>query len=154
MLDEILLAGEYVFSMEVRALAPLDLGLRADGVRRMIPIAGGTVEGPRLRARILPGADWQWVHKDGLVRLEAQHPIEAEDGTLIEFNNRGVRDASPEIARQLQTGERVDPRGYYFRSAAIFSAPAGRHDWLNRAVFIGIGARLPEYVAFRFFRVS
>jgi hypothetical protein len=154
MLDEILLAGEYVFSMEVRASAPLDLGARAGGVRRMVPISGGAVEGPRLRARILPGADWQWVHQDGLVRLEAQHPIEADDGTLIEFTNRGVRDASPQTARLLQAGERVDPRSYYFRSAATFSAPAGRHDWLNRAVFIGIGARLPECVAFRFFRVS
>ena len=154
MLEEILLAGEFVFSMEVRATAPLDLGPRAGGGRRMVPISGGTVEGPRLRARILPGADWQWVHQNGLIRIEAHHPIEADDGTVIEFTNRGVRDASPETARRLQLGERVDPRSYYFRSAASFSAPAGRHDWLNRAVFIGIGARLPECVAFRFFRVS
>jgi hypothetical protein len=154
MLEEILLGGEYVFSMEVHATAPLDLGPRADGVRRMVPIAGGKVDGPRLRGRILPGADWQLVQKDGLVQLEAHHPIEADDGTLIEFTNRGVRDANAETARRLQAGERVDPARYYFRSAATFSAPAGCHDWLNRGVFVGIGARLPECVAFRFFRVS
>lgn len=154
MLDAIALGGEHVFSMEVQATAPVELGARGDGVRRMIPISGGRVSGPRLQGRILPGADWQLVHADGLTSLEAHHPIEAEDGTRIEFINRGVRSCSPEIARRLAAGEAVDPREYYFRCAAIFSAPAGAHAWLNHGLFVGIGARLPAGVVIRFFKIS
>jgi hypothetical protein len=154
MLEEIPLTAEHVFSMDVQAAPPVELGARGQGLRRMIPIVGGTVRGPRLSGRILPGADWQVVHGDGLTILEAHHPIEADDGARIEFVNRGVRNASPEIARRLSAGEEVDPRSYYFRSAASFSAPAGPHAWLNGALFVGIGARLPQGVTIRFFKIS
>src|SRR5690349_18676565 len=108
MLEEIPLAAEHVFSMEVQSAAPIEMGARGDAVRRMIPITGGRIHGPRLKGRILPGADWQLVHADGLTTIDAHHPIEAEDGTRIEFVNRGVRAASVEVAQQLGRGEVVD----------------------------------------------
>ena len=39
---------------------PLDFGQTQAGHRRVIPIAGGVVSGPKLQGRVVPGgADWQ-----------------------------------------------------------------------------------------------
>ena len=47
----------------------LKFGMTPYGERRIINILGGTVEGPKLKGRILPGgADWQIVRTDGVVR--------------------------------------------------------------------------------------
>jgi hypothetical protein len=43
------------------------------GERRVIDILGGRVEGPRLKGRILPGADWQLVRPDGIADLTARY---------------------------------------------------------------------------------
>src|SRR5262249_34881846 len=48
------------------------LGNTPYGERRIINILGGTVEGPRLNGKVLPGgADWQVVRTDGVVHLHA-----------------------------------------------------------------------------------
>ena len=39
------------------------------GERRVIDILGGRIDGPRLKGRILPGADWQIVRPDGVTDL-------------------------------------------------------------------------------------
>jgi Protein of unknown function (DUF3237) len=47
--------------LEVRATleAPIMVGAAPEGTRRVVPISGGTFEGPRLRGTVLPGgADW------------------------------------------------------------------------------------------------
>ena len=41
---------------------------------------GGTVDGPRLKGKVLPGgADWQIVRADGVVHLTARYTIETDD---------------------------------------------------------------------------
>jgi hypothetical protein len=50
----------------VEIAAPLVVGDTPLGRRRIIPITGGRVEGPRLRGVVLPGgADWQIVRGNG-----------------------------------------------------------------------------------------
>jgi hypothetical protein len=50
-----------------------ELGTGRAGVRRIIPIVGGTVSGTRLSGRILNlGADWQTVFQDGVAELDAR----------------------------------------------------------------------------------
>ena len=51
------------------------LGNTPYGERRIINILGGTVEGPKLKGKILPGgADWQIVRADGVVHLPRATP--------------------------------------------------------------------------------
>ena len=51
------------------------LGNTPYGERRIINILGGTVEGPKLKGKILPGgADWQIVRADGVVHLTRATP--------------------------------------------------------------------------------
>ena len=50
------------------------LGQAPLGERRMIPIAGGTFEGPGLRGKVLPGgADRQLWRRDSVRELDAPH---------------------------------------------------------------------------------
>jgi len=144
----------FAFAARVRVGAAEELGETPHGRRRTIPILGGAVAGPRLAGTIRAGgADFQLIRRDGVAEIEARYTIEAADGTLVAVVNRGLRHGPPETMARLARGETVDPAGYYFRTAPTFDAPAGPHDWLGRALFLGLGERLADEVRIRFFEL-
>jgi hypothetical protein len=144
----------FVCDIEVDVGPIRDLGPMPLGRRRIIPILGGTVRGPRLTAEVVPGgADWQYVRTDGVLELEARYSLRAGDGAEIVVVNRGMRRAAPEIMERLSRGEAVDPALVYFRTAPVFEAPAGPHAWLNGSVFVASAARLPDRVQIKVFEV-
>jgi hypothetical protein len=126
---------------------PQLLGETLLGERRIVPIAGGEIEGPELRGRILPGgADWQVVSSDRTALLEARYTVQTDDGALVYVRNIGIRHGPPEVLERLQRGEPVDPADYYFRSTPRFESSHPRYAWLNRIVAVGSGARLANEV--------
>lgn len=134
----------------VQVGAPLDLG-----ERRIVPILGGTFEGPEIRGRVLPGgADWQRVRADGVVELEARYTLETDRSQLIYVCNRGLRHAPPEVMEQLRAGLAVDPSQVYCRTTPVFETAAPELEWLTRSVFIGSADRHPAEVVIRFWRVK
>jgi hypothetical protein len=146
---------EFVF--EVRAIvdAPLIIGPSSRGLRRVIPILGGVVAGPRLNGEIVPGgADWQYVRPDGVLSLEARYTLRANDGALIQVINRGMRHGPADVMARVMSGEPVAPDAYYFRTVAEFEAPIGVHDWLNKAIFVGVAQRRPDAAIVQFYRVN
>ena len=144
----------FAFQARVRVSKPIDTGAAMDIRRRMIPISGGSVAGPRLAGRVLPGgADWQVIAPDGTADLVARYIIEAADGTLITVVNRGLRRAPPEVLARLAAGENVDPMLIYFRATPRFEAPPGPHFWLARSIFLCQAARRPDAVELDFFEV-
>jgi hypothetical protein len=143
--------------MEVSATLdpPIVVGATPAGLRRVVPITGGTFEGARLRGTVLGGgADWQIVRADGVATIEAQYLLRTEDGVLIEVRNRGLRHGPEEVMRRLAAGEDVDPASYYFRAVPAFTAPAGPYEWLNRSIFLCSGARYASTVKLWFYRVT
>jgi hypothetical protein len=143
--------------LEVRASldAPIVVGDVPEGKRRVVPVSGGTFEGPKLRGNLLPGgADWQYLRPDGVMIVEAQYLLRTDDGVIIQVSNRGMRHGPEEVMRRLGAGESVDPAEYYFRATPRLSAPAGRYDWLNRRIFLCTGARYPDAVALWFYEVG
>lgn len=146
---------EYVFSVEVEVAPPVEQGTIAGARRRFIAITGGRVSGPRLSGVVLPGGgDWQAIHSDGLTVIEARYFLKADDGTVIEITNPGVRAAAPEVIDRLARGEDVDPGEYYFRTTPQFDVPAGPHDWLRRKVFVARAIRRPERIVIDFYSVE
>ena len=122
--------------------------------RRIVPILGGPVSGPRLSGEILAfGADWQRVRPDGVTEVLARYVIRADDGTMIQVVNQGLRRASEPVIRRLLAGERVDPSLVYFRAAPTFEAPPGPHRWLSENLFLSAGTRHPDSVELRFYIV-
>jgi Protein of unknown function (DUF3237) len=145
---------EFVFEARVEVSAGQELGAGPRGLRRIVPITGGTFEGPRLSGVIMPGgSDWQVIRPDGVAELEARYTLRVADGTLISVVNRALRHGPPEVMARLRRGETVDPESYYLRTTPTFVAPEGPHDWLCRSIFVGTGARHPAEVRIRVFRV-
>ena len=145
---------EFVFEAEVSTHPALEAGTIPAGRRRIIPITGGTVKGPRLNGIVVPGgADWQLVQPDGQADLTARYTMQAADGTHIGVVNRALRRGPPEVLARLAAGERVDPSLIYFRGSPVFEVPDGPHGWLTRHIFLCTGERHPDGVLIRFFVV-
>jgi uncharacterized protein DUF3237 len=134
---------------------PIEIGETGRGLRRVVPITGGTIQGERLNGTILnAGADSQIIGPDGFTRLEARYVAKLSDGTLLYVDNRGVRFGSPEVMARIARGEAVDPAQIYFRSTPRFETAAAAHQWLTRPLFIATGARYPDRVALSVFEVG
>jgi hypothetical protein len=143
------------FETEVEVGLPLDFGQTQNGHRRVIPIKGGRVAGPRLQGRVLEGgADWQILRPDGAAELDARYTIQTDDGALLYVKNRGMRHGPPEVLQRMNRGERVEPGSYYFRSVATFETSAKECEWLTRAIILGVGERYPDKVVLRFWEVA
>src|SRR5512146_2000574 len=105
----------FVFQLRASVAAPQDLGEVRGGRRRIVPILGGTVEGPGLRGTIEPGgADWQLIQPDGFSELDTRYTIRADDDAVVYVQNGGIRHAAPEVMHRLLAGEAVDPALVYF----------------------------------------
>lgn len=145
---------EYAFTATVTLAAPVEQGTVDGGRKRFIAITGGTVDGPLLHGTVLPGGgDWQTILPGGLTKVEARYFLKADDGTVIEVTNPGVRTGSPEVIERLAKGEDVDPSAYYFRTTPRFDVPPGQHDWLRRNAFVARGIRRPDRVQIDFYVV-
>ncbi len=139
---------EFVCELQVQLDPPMIVGETAHGTRRIIPIVGGTVSGPKIKGTIVKGgSDWQILRKDGNTELEAHYQFITDDGVLVYIKNTGVRLASPEVAQKLAKGEAVPADQYYFRAVPKFEAPLNsRYAFLNDAIFVCTGERLPGAV--------
>ena len=138
---------EFLARVRADVETPQVLGQTLVGERRVVPIAGGEIDGPHLRGEILPGgADWQVVCADGTALLEARYTVRTDDGALVYVRNLGLRHGPPEVLERIQRGEAVDPAEYYFRSTPRFEAGDARYAWLNRILAVGSGARLADEV--------
>jgi len=145
------------FAMELRVSvgAPIEIGPVAGGRRRIVPIRGGTFEGPMLRGAVLDGgADWQIVRSDGLSELDTRYVLRTDGGGLIHIRNAGIRHAAPAIVEKLLAGEAVDPSLVYFRTVPAFETSAPDLQWLTRAIFVGDGERHPDHVIVRVWKVE
>jgi len=137
----------HIFTVRADLANILDLGATPAGHRRVINILGGTVTGPRLTGKVLPGgAEWQFVRPDGALDIEARYTLEAADGALIQVHSSGLRHGPPDVLARVGRGEPVDPGLYYFRTLMRFETSAPAHDWLNRILAIAYGARLDNAV--------
>jgi hypothetical protein len=119
--------------LRVEVAPPLGLG-ELDGLeRRVVTIAGGTVEGPHFRGIILPGgSDMQTVQADGTINLVARYVLELDDFGKVLVENTGIRRAPAADAAEAPP---------YFRGVMRFQAPRGPLGWLNQSVFITSGKR-------------
>lgn len=125
------LRTQFVFEARVNIAAAVTIGQSSYGLRRLIPITGGSFSGPRISGEVVPGgADYQTVRPDGVTAVEARYTLRAGDGALIYIANRGI------LVRGPAQADAPAPISYV-RTVPEFEAPIGPHDWLNRAVFVG-----------------
>ena len=149
---------EPVADLTVFVATPIEAGqvtgLNSRGRRRIIPITGGKVTG-KLSGTVLPGgADFQMVVSDTCADLDARYLLQLDNGEHIFVMNRALRRGSVEDIAKLVRGEPVDPAAIYFRCAPTFEVSSPALAWLTESLFVGTGARFPDRVEMRFFRVA
>jgi hypothetical protein len=145
----------FAFAVHVSIGPPTEVGEVTGGRRRVVPILGGTFDGPGIRGRVLPGgADWQLIQPDGFSALDTRYALETDEGQVVYVQNAGIRDAPPDVMHRLLAGELVDPALVYFRTVPRFETAAPDLQWLVRSVFIGVGERFPTEVLIRVWRLE
>lgn len=129
---------EFVCDLKIKVGKPHVLGQTPHGLRRIIPIVGGKVEGPYLKGELLNvGADWQTEREDGVLEVDAHQQFVTDDGVTIYMKNTGIKVASAN----------------YFRATPSFSAPEGKYERMNKAVFICTGEKGEDGVWIRIWKV-
>ena len=121
---------EFALQLKVTLGEAYSCGETQHGQRTIIPITGGTFEGPAIKGTIINGgADYQLNNNAiGRTELEAIYCIKTDDGVNIHVRNRGI------IANGKD--EQGNPT-FYFKAAPQFEAPAdSKYAWLNNAIFV------------------
>ena len=120
---------EFAMQLKVTLGEPFGIDNTQHGRRTVIPITGGTFEGPLLKGTIINGgADYQLNGADGRTELEAIYCIKTDDGIYIHVRNRGI----------IANGKDAEGKPtFYFKAAPQFEVPAdSKYGWLNNALFI------------------
>ena len=133
---------EFLCTLSVDVGEIVSIGQAPLGERRVVPILGGTFEGPQMRGTVVNGgADWQIVRRDGVLDLDARYALREERGGLIEVRSQGYRHGPPEVLAALARGETVDPARYFFRTVMRFETGAEDLSWLNRTIAVATAER-------------
>ncbi len=153
------------FAMEVRLQFPRVQTIANSpwgGTRSAVYVESGTFEGPRLRGKAVPGSggDYAYFRPDDVAVFDARYMLEEEDGTLILLNNRGfLWGRKPDTMEKLRVwafreGEPVEQQDYYLRGNPSFECSVGKHDWLTKHVFVGVGERRAEGNVLRYYALT
>ena len=120
---------EFALQLKVTLGQAFSIENTQHGRRTVIPITGGTFEGPGIKGTIINGgADYQLANAQGRTELEAIYCIKTDDGVYIHVRNRGI----------IAGGQDADGKPtFYFRAAPQFEAPAdSKYGWLNNSLFV------------------
>ena len=119
---------EFALQLKVTLGEAFGIDNTQHGRRTVIPITGGTFEGPGIKGIIVNGgADYQ-LNAEGRTELEAIYCIKTDDGIYIHVRNRGI----------IANGKDANGQpSFYFRAAPQFEAPAdSKYGWLNNSLFL------------------
>lgn len=120
---------EFALQLKVTLGETYSCGETQHGRRTVIPITGGTFEGPNIKGTIINGgADYQLANAEGRTEIEAIYSIKTDDGIYIHVRNRGIISSAKD--------ENGNP-SFYFRAAPQFEAPSNsKYAWMNNALFV------------------
>jgi hypothetical protein len=116
-----------VLDLAVDCDLPIEVGPVPGGIRRIVPITGGSFEGVgehEIRGEVLPGgADWNLQREDGIFEVWARYLLRTDDGVVLTITNAGL--------------VRVSGAGLVFRTTATFDVADERYRWLARSILVG-----------------
>lgn len=143
---------EFTCELKVTIGPIINLGETPHGKRVIIPISGGTFEGPKLKGTVLKGgADYQYVGLNGeRTELDAIYTIKTDDNVLIQVRNVGLL----YIPKDSEESSSLGSLDIYFRTAPKFEAPINsKYAWLNNAIFICKPVGKKDYISIQVWKV-
>jgi hypothetical protein len=109
--------------------------------RVIVPVSGGTFEGPTLKGTIVgPGGDWIVRRTDGSMALDVRLVLQTDDAQKISMTWRGISYTPPGGTQ-------------YARILPLFETGAAKYDWLNHLVAVGVNRPMPGKVTYRIYRI-
>lgn len=112
------------------------------GTRFVVPVSGGSFEGPRLRGRIVPpGGDWVWSRPNRIAKLDVRLLLVTDDDQSILMTYQGIGTPTDDGPTQLRT-------------APTFETGAESYAWLNDVQAIGIGTSDGESVTYEIYALT
>jgi len=118
---------ELMWEAKVKIANMISVGESKRGVRRVIPITGGTFIGSKIKGEVLSGGeDCQLVRPDGDTELNARYLLKTDDGYVIQVTNNAL----------IHTDSKTN--AFYCKSVIDLEAPKkSPYEYLNHAIFIG-----------------
>lgn len=118
---------EFMWEAKVKISGMINVGESKRGVRRVIPITGGTFSGPKIKGVVLPGGeDWQLVRPDGDTELNARYLMKTDDGYTFQVLNQALIHVD------------ATTKAFYCKSVLDFEVPEkSPYSYLNHAIFLG-----------------
>jgi hypothetical protein len=143
--------------IQLEADAPIPLGRSPWRNRRVSYIAGGVIEGERLRGEVMPGGgDWSELGQgaDGavLTLVDVRSVWKTHDGALLYVTYGGRLVIPGKVLADFRDPAKVEQlpaESYYFRIQPVFETADPRYDWLNALVAVGVGRRTAAGVRYR-----
>jgi hypothetical protein len=134
------LKSELLFDLALDTQPANNIG--SPGVSRVIvPVSGGTFEGPKLKGTVVgPGGDWIVRRPDGSSVLDVRIILQTDDGQKIYMTYRGIS-FTPQGGAQ------------YWRIVPVFETGAEKYAWLNNIVSVGVHRVMSGKVAYRIFQI-
>jgi hypothetical protein len=131
-------ALDFAFEIRAEVTGTLLIGNGDGETTEFTPIVGGSVDGPRLRGKVLPGGgDWSSTRGD-VCALEARYLLQAEDGAVIDIVNRGYYRPEAGAPDQFDGDLKITEAGHYYRTSPVFRTDAPAHRRLAETVFVGL----------------
>lgn len=129
---------EFLTRFEIEAAGRFQLGKAPRG-RRVIDFIGrGLFDGPKLKGRVIDGAD-HLLMAQGASIPDVRMGLKTDDGAVIAMRYTGIVWAPPDVMQRIVKREPVAPAEYYFRTIVQFECGAPAYEWLNRCVCVGVG---------------
>ena len=102
-------------------------------------VPSGTVEGPKIKGKILPpAADWLALMPSGVLRLDVRLTILTDDNQYIYVTYNGVIKTNPTTDKKFEEGKEVIKADeQYFITAPTFQTASPKYGWLNEIQAVG-----------------
>lgn len=135
------LSSEFLLDLTLETGTPHDVGAVGGGGLLIVPITGGTFEGPKIHGTVIgPAADWLVQRPDATRVPDVRLIVQTDDSQLIYVSWRG-------IAYSPAAGS------FYARILPFFQTAAAKYTWLNDVVAVGVYRPTPGKVGYRLYQV-
>ena len=137
---------EYIASFFMEPTPLLDMGRTPAGKRGVGFVKDGWFEGPKMKGKVVGGADHLLVLADGSAIPDVRLALQTDTGETIQMYYKGVLKAPRAVMQKFGNPEALNPDEFYFRVACEFSTSSETLGWLNQCIAIAyaIPIKLPN----------
>ncbi|KAI0478860.1 hypothetical protein GGR56DRAFT_689889 [Xylariaceae sp. FL0804] len=124
------LAAEFDITNPTVEALTIDMGLAPQGSSKLIPIIGGSFDGPRMSGKILDvGGDWGLTDRFGTYHADTRYQLRTDDGADIYIRTAGPAQADGTLHLR-----------------ATFDTGSPDYYWLNNIIAVGVLNSGDDYV--------